>query len=38
MFAWFKELSRQEKKAMTAAYSGRSMDAFDFMIKPGVYD
>ena len=32
MFAWFKELSRQEKKAMVAAYGGWSMDAFDFMI------
>src|ERR1700675_1762766 len=32
MFAWFKELSRQEKKAMVAAYGGWSMDAFDFMM------
>jgi MFS family permease len=32
MFAWFKELSGQEKKAMVAAYAGWSMDGFDFMI------
>ena len=32
MFGWFKEVSRQEKKALVAAYGGWSMDAFDFMV------
>jgi MFS family permease len=32
MFAWFKELTGQEKKALIAAYGGWTVDAFDFMI------
>ena len=32
MFAWFQELTAQEKKALIAAYGGWTVDAFDLMI------
>ena len=38
MFTWLKELTSQERKTLTAAFAGWSVDALDVMVYSFVID